>query len=446
MRKLWQSIFLFAQVALIAGCFRTTYPADNLKESLLAICKNEYGIDDVDVKIVGETIGVYLPLKELFAADFKEAAITGKVRDPGTLFDPSPEALEKIDDVLLSLSRVILSTDRPLKFYVLEATDVEKTGMQLIVNGYINDIKRLRFSDISRDEYRKRMMHELRLNRSVMWHRPVRRFFRDLENLSTEEVQQKYFSESLPLSAVQNLFYSSADVYNVKHHWEITDIRSAAVRRSEILVYTKVLTYPENQKEQATELQFLFVLSLTEEEARIMRIIPFQYKDRDQNMQKLSFPKGLQIERNLENWEEEFPLKEMHLGPFLADQLTRRVQAILASNERIQNTFREVALTFAYNEDDPVNPFFSMNLEATLRDFNHYTRTSMVYHEDMIYLLSLASREFVNVLRSYQFGEFKYLKLNLAREPNEWLLGRDNLELFRRKKIDFQGLLSLQKL
>jgi hypothetical protein len=52
----------------------------------------------------------------------------------------------------------------------------------------------------------------------------------------------------------------------------------------------------------------------------------------------------------------------------------------------------------------------------------------------------------VNVLRSYNFRDYDYLSLNVAKEPSKWILGREQLELYRRGKMDLQGLLSFTNL
>ncbi len=452
-RCFFPAIFFLAVgfLSVLSGCApQSSYPSSRLREALLDICKKEYDIQDLDVKIAGKTVGVYLPLKKLFAADFKEAAVTGKVRNLETLFEPSPEALEKVEDVLFSISRVLLSTDRQFDFYVVEATDTEKTGMQLVLTGNVNDIKRVRVWDISRNEYRKRVIHELRLNRAVIWHKPVRQFFKDLETLPVTVITQKYFAGVLTPSAAQHLFFNgifTGEAGGSKPEWIIEDIRSAPVQKNQVLVYAKVtpkingkLILPEGKT-----LQYLFMLAQEKEDTvRVLRIVPFQYQDEGGKFQQIEYPKELNIDQNLEKWETEFSLTEKKLGSFLAEQLTRRVQAIVTSDERVMNTFHDVKLSFDYQEI-PVPSHFSLNLEASLKDLNHYDRKSLVFHEDMIYLLSLASREFVELVRSYQFGDYDYLSLNVAQEPNQWFLGRDNLELFRRKKVDLQSLLSLPK-
>lgn len=442
-------ICLTASGALLqAGCNQQSYPADKLKESLTEICRTEYGIEDLDVKVVGKTIGVYLPLKQLFAADFKEAIVTGKVRNLETLFEPSPEALEKVEDVLFSISRVILSTDRDLKFYVLQATDIEKTGLQLILMGYVDDIKRVRLWDISRNEYRKRVIHELRLNHSVIWHRPVHQFFQDLEAMTSAELQKKYagrilFTDGGSVPLLQARWRGEAGLPEIG--WKVQEMKSLQVKKNEALVYAKM--GPEFKgpgKHDALEpIVFLFVLSLREEEPDVMRIIPLPDRKETDILKKILFLAGLSIEENLENWEEEFPVEDIPLGPFLAQQITRRVQALISMDERIQNTFREMKLDFQYHEGAKEPSHFSLGIEASLRDFNNYSRSSLVFHEDMLYLLNHASREFVDVLRSYKFGDFDYLSLNIAHEPVERIIGREDLELFRRRKVDLEGLLSV---
>ncbi len=444
-------VWLAAVLFVTAGCSKT-YPADKLKDALLSICKTEYGIEDIDVRIVGKTIGVYLPLKKLFASDFKEALVSGKVRNLDTLFEPSPEALDKVEDVLFSISRVILSTDLALEFYVLQATDIEKTGLQLVLTGFVDDIKRVRVWDISRNEYRKRVIHELRPNPAVLWHNPVRLFFKDLENLPIGLIREKYFGNKFSETALQHFFFETlltGKPDEPKTQWQVQDMRSTGLDRNGAVVYAKVkpqvaganLKIPKD-----VELEYLFMITIQDENARISRIIPFQYQDEAGKWNKVAFPKELQIETNLANWKEEFTIDNLNLGGFLAEQLTRRVDALVAGDERIRNTFQGVKLSFTYHEESEA-PYFSLNLEeALLRDFNHYQRGSVALHEDMLYLLGLASREFVDVLRAYRFGSFNRLLVNIAQESNTWNFGRDELELFRRKKLDLQGLLSFTNL
>lgn len=429
------------------GCSVQSYPSESLKEALEKICFEEYGISNIEVKIAGDTLAVYLPLDKLFATDFKGSVIAGKVRNLETLFEPSPEALEKVEDVLFSISRVLLSTDKDFKFYLVQATDIENTGLQLILKGYVNDVRRVRIWDISREEYRKRVIHEMKQNRAVLWHRPVRKFFQELETKGIEEIISAYFEPSMKPEAVQNLFFDALRPLGSTEpatHWEIRDIRSARVQRGEVLVYTSVHPVrPSNPVVPETvDAQFLFLVSYRDNDPKILRVIPFQYLNEQGIIQKIPFPQDIQIEQSLESWEQEFPVEDINLGDFLAEQLTRRIQGLVGMDERIANTFRDVKIRVVY-EKEAEKPFFSFVFDSvSLNDFNNYSRTTLMTHEDMLYLLSLISREFVDLLRSYQFGEFDHLSLSIAQESYEHTISRDTLEQFRQKKIDFQGVLS----
>ncbi len=439
---------LVACVSLgLTGCGESSYPAEKIKEALLEICRTEYGVEDLDVKIVGKTIGVYLPLKKLFAADFKDAVSGGKIKNIETLFEPSPEALDKVEDVLFSISRVILSTDRPIDFYVLKATDVESTGLQLILKGYINDIKRVRVWDISRDEYRKRVIHELKLNQTVIWHKPVRSFFADLPRLGPEKLKGKYFTQDLDQQTINQLFFGMYPQLDPSDfgEWPIEEMRSTELNQRSAVVYAKVkpqIPRPETaQKAADASLEYLFIIQIIDGEGQISRVIPFQFQSAV-GFEKIDFPKELQVGENLSKWQEEFKVEPIHLGVFLAQQITRRVQAMVATDERVRHTLGDAKLEFDYTEEDG-KPHFVLNADVSLSEYQHTNVEAMMLHEDMRYVLEMASREFVEVLRSYSFRDYDYLRLNFSQDPAKpWIFGRDDLELFRRNKTDMKTLLS----
>lgn len=440
--------FLVVATAL-TGCHIESYPSDRLAESLQDICRKEYGIDRIDVAVKGKTIGVFLPLEKLFASDFKESVIAGKVRSLETLFEPSPEAMEKVEDVLFSMSRVLLSTNRKLDFYVLQATDVERTGLQLVLKGHVDDVRRVRIWDISRDEYRKRVMHEMKQNHAVLWHAPIRSLFKDLESGTLAEISVKYFDNSIPYSALQDYFFNlirTAPDEPGEREWRIRDMRSIRVQRGEVLIYVRVEPYLDGQPvlSEDIKVEYLFMAAFRTDKPTLERIIPFQYLDEWGKMQKIDLPADIRMDQSLETWEREFDFEEMHLGAFLAEQLTRRIQLLAGSDERIQNTFRQVKMKLNYEEgENPEAAGFVLELEdISLRDFNNYTKESLVYHEDMIYLLQIVSREILTVLRSYQFKDYGWLTLRLLQEPSAWILGREDLELLRRNKGDLPSLLT----
>ena len=132
--------------AVLCGCSET-YPRDKIKESIVDICKKEYK-SDVLVETAGSTMVIYLPLSDLM--------------DP--TFALTKSASEKINDVIFSAARVALSTDAKIDFYCVIAHDVKMPELQIIIIKSVSDVKRLFANDISRGEYMKRMLIDLRWN------------------------------------------------------------------------------------------------------------------------------------------------------------------------------------------------------------------------------------------------------------------------------------------
>ena len=128
----------------LTGC-TPTYPEKRVKESVVKICKQEYGTD-VKVEVSGKTMAIYLPLANLM--DFS--------------FNLTKSASEKINDVIFTAARVALSTDAKIDFYCVIAHDTRMPELQIIIIKSVEDVKRLFASDISRGEYMKRMLIDLR--------------------------------------------------------------------------------------------------------------------------------------------------------------------------------------------------------------------------------------------------------------------------------------------
>ncbi len=461
-------LFRFTTFILLAAFFSATgchhsYPEERVQASLKEICKKEYGIDRVETKIVGKTIGVYLPLEKIFSTDFEEMLAGGKVKDLSSLLQISPETLDKVEDVLFSTSRVILSTDKPLDFYVLKATDTELTGITLILVGYVPDIKRVRFWDISRSEYRRRVFHDLKVNYPVIWKRPVTGVFKSLGGgKNSREILDSYFLPGTNLESISPLFYSLILEAKLKEKisYDILDIRSTVGRTNEALVYVKVREDYVPKREYADhhfllpsgfEAEYIFVLTKYLGDYKINRVVPFYYVAEDGSVQKVSFPPELQLYQNLEKWREEFELEEVLLEDFLAQQITRRIQPLLADDERIQNTFTtaRVVFSYAYLDQEKKKGCFSIQTNLTLKkpvplleqELASGRITAVESNEDLLYLLDVVMRECVTVLRGYWYDNYEYVKLNSVFGVS-FVFKKPDLDLYRRKKIKIGELMS----
>jgi hypothetical protein len=441
--------FFFAALLMLAlaGCTQVSYRGEKLKEAIAEIAREEYGIDQCDVKMNGTTLGVFLPLKQLFAMDFKEALMSGKVTDMEQLFQPTEEAIDKVEDMLFSMSRVMLSTDKKIEFYYLQATDVDKTGMELSFLGNIDDVKKVRFWDIPRSEYRKRVIHEIQLNRAVLWHKPVRQFFRDLGEKKAAEVQEAYFKNTAEAKWAKEFFFTDAmgqATETGQMRWEVLDIRGVPIQDNEVMVYAKVRAVPVTGNGHENEREYLFQVSAEDAQEKIRRIIPMKNMDEIAQTSAISLTRDL-VYKSLDQWENEFKVPDITMGDFLSRQLTRRIQQAVSTDERIGHTFSGVKLIFKYESATPEH--FSFYMTAPLKSFVQQAYSpSQGVHEDVIYLWEMAAREFVEVVHSYGFNDWQYLELGLTQTAGYlWKATRKDLERFRKHRTGLQDILELTR-
>ncbi|MDP1853565.1 MAG: hypothetical protein Q8L26_05130 [Candidatus Omnitrophota bacterium] len=146
---------LFILISFFAfGCkpIAPTYTKENFVPSIQKICKEEFGINDVKVWLIGETAWIYAPQNKLIDKDLK--------------FDK--KITERINKVALSVSRVLLSMKPRPKFYVIVASDIKDLGADLINVGNVDDIVRYQFEFISRGEFGKRNVYDAYLSPSAL--------------------------------------------------------------------------------------------------------------------------------------------------------------------------------------------------------------------------------------------------------------------------------------
>ncbi len=171
-----------------SGCDKPTYPKEKFKESIIRLCKSEYKLD-VKVATKGKTVVIYLPLPNLIDFTF---AIT-------------KSASEKINNVILSVTRVAISTDADYDFYAIIAHDVRIPEIQIIIIKSVEDVRRFLLGNISRDDYSKRMIIDMRLNPQAQKERSVREVFEKmgLDTKWQDQVMNDFFrSEPTALSDI----------------------------------------------------------------------------------------------------------------------------------------------------------------------------------------------------------------------------------------------------
>lgn len=159
------AVLAFGIVSL-SGC-QPTYPKEELPKAIKNVCMQEYGMD-VEVTVKGSTVGIYYPMKGLMDAGM----------------GISEDAWDRIGNLLLIASRVVLSTDAEIKFYCVITQDIKLPELQVVIIKYVDDVKRGFYRNISRSESFKRTLLSINLTPQAKKERTVEKIF---EKLGVEE-------------------------------------------------------------------------------------------------------------------------------------------------------------------------------------------------------------------------------------------------------------------
>jgi len=450
-------------VMITWSAYDHTYKSDYVVDSIKQICKDEYGITNVDIKIEGKTLGVYLPLDQLFSLDYEKFLRGEEIGSLENLVQFHPDALNKVEDVLFSTSRVILSTDRQIDFYVVNATDTSITGIQFTILGYVLDMKRVRFWDISRDEYRKRLIHDLSINKAVLWKRNVMALFQGIAEGKIDEVIKDCCVDGTSLTTLSPYFHKQLlETYKKDAlEYEIIDIRAKPFQGNEVLIYAKVKeTYTPKPGFEQEPFQFengfvgeyLFILSLIGMEYKILQVIPFYIIEGDA-VKRITFPNEMKIYENLEEWPDDFEFTEVHLEDFIAEQVAKRLQAELMQDEMIKDNLimskQGEAITCSYEtmmqtprkKDGKKEGYFSFYLAARSKQKLFLNVSDLSTNKDLMYLIEKVLREFVTVVKAYDFKDYRHIELHLPLLNEGITITRADAERFYKKGVTLEELL-----
>jgi len=403
---------LFALLLLISlsSCTKPTYSKQKVKESVVTLCKDEYGLD-VDVKIVGSTLGVFIPIQGLVSQDL----------------NLNQKASEKIEDVALSIHRVTMSTDRPLKFYTLTARDTNIIGAEFVLTGSVYDVVRVRLLDISRGEYHKRIIRDFKFNPVIAGEVKIRETFQALNEgfALTESVK----SVSYPI-------YSIGKEGSQKI--EIVEILSKEISAHEGLFYVKTEEYYEVLPgfemysaifPQGFKNEYLILVDISMFPNPIKEIVP-----------KYFYSDGEIRERDLKEAFSKYkdtgyigtdglPKRELETDWFLSRQIERRIGILFHEDKRLKERFMVQTFQGLIN-----NKIFRFKFSIT-SDRPSDKDDEIIFSS----ILRLAGRTF----HRYTFEDFEGIEL-IDKKPGgkRIYLSKKDLERFRRGWLKIKEVLS----
>jgi hypothetical protein len=406
----YKILAIFLILVGLSACNKATYPTGKIEESILKLCKDEYNLEDVKVKIVGSTLGVYIPVEGLV--------------DPAMKLDE--KAGKKIEDVALSIHRVTTSTDMPLKFYVLTARDTKTTGAEFILTGFVYDVVRVRLYDISRGEYFQRILRDFRFNPVIAGEKKVRDLFDALNQGSI---------------VTENLKPILYPVYTIgrKGSQKITinNIESKELSDHESLFYVKTNEYYEVSPgfeaysaifPSGFENEYLFLIDISLFANPVKEIVSKYFSSNNEIRQR-------NLKDTFEQYNDSgiididgFPKKDLTMGWFLSQQISRRIKSLFEETIKLKNDFK---VTSSLGE-----------MKDKIFQFKFNITPNNAKPGDDKTIFSNIIRMTGTTLHLYEFEEYEGVEfINLANAEKKIYLSRKDLEKFRKDKIKIESLL-----
>jgi len=395
-------------LAMLSACNTPTYPKGRVEESVIKLCKEEYGLD-VKVKIIGSTLGVFIPIKGLIDPDLKL----------------NQKAGEKIEDVALSIHRVVTSTDMPLKFYTLVARDIDMPSGEFVLTGFIYDVIRVRLLDISRDEYFKRILRDFKFNPVVSGEQKIRTIFEAL-NKNSDEVQHiKY--------AFYPLFFISKEL---TQKIEVVDIDYKEISEQEVLFYVKTKEFyePLPQFEAYRAIfppgflnEYLILTNISMFPNQIKEIIGKYFYSGNEIRQR-------DLKQVFDNYHDigyigidGLPKKDLQSDWFLSQQLSRRIKLVFEENKKLKGHFRVDFCRGSFENK-------TFNFEFFISPDISSDRTDIDIYSNILKLIG-------TVLHRYSFEDFDAVNLINTYDGKRVFVTKDALENFRRGKIKITDII-----
>ena len=407
------ALFVFLISISIASCdkaIKATYSKEKVKESIKKLCKDEYNLDSVEVKIIGSTLGVYIPIEGLVDPDLKL----------------DKDAGEKIEDVALSMHRVMMSTDRPLKFYTLTARDTKTIGAEFVLTGFVYDVVRVRLLDISRGEYHKRILRDFRFNPIVTGEAKIKELFLALNENSPS------------IESIKPIFYP---IYAIgrsgSQKIEIAEMTSKEISDKESLFYAET----REQYEPLPGLEAykaIFPPGFTNEYLILVNISMFPNPIKE--IASKYFYSGTEIrQRNLKDTLKQYndigyigidglPKKDLKDDWFLNQQIARRIKMLFEEDKRLKEKFSVEASEGLINNKVLQFKFSIVSNEPSGKD------DEIVFSK----IINLIATTF----HRYAFDDFEGIELIDTKPGGKKVyLSKDEVESFRRRRIKIENII-----
>ncbi|PIP19986.1 MAG: hypothetical protein COX40_07195 [Candidatus Omnitrophica bacterium CG23_combo_of_CG06-09_8_20_14_all_40_11] len=149
---LFFSLFLYVNLSGCQDSLEPSFKEKDIPYHVKQICKDEYKLDVITQRSE-TTLWIYLPLAKILDKDYG-------VKE-GKIFDE--EMTDKLRNILNTVGRVFVSSDKAPEFFALWASDIN-IGLDYIIIGNVLDIKKAYAESIPWTEINKRYVIKLSVN------------------------------------------------------------------------------------------------------------------------------------------------------------------------------------------------------------------------------------------------------------------------------------------
>lgn len=137
------AIISICLMSLVGSGCSASYPRENLHEAIQKIFKEELGVESRS-KLAGRTLYISFPIQGLISENF----------------ELSKDVSEKLENAMLSISRIALSTNAEIDFTVLESVD-RTWGVNARLIRRLQDLKDLIYWRVSKTDFDERLVLEI---------------------------------------------------------------------------------------------------------------------------------------------------------------------------------------------------------------------------------------------------------------------------------------------
>jgi len=343
------SLFLFSSL-ILSGCGKETYPHKKLAESVENLCREEYKTE-VTAKVVGKTLGIYLVLDRLLGSFSGQLSFEEK-------------ASKILEDVMISIRRVTLSTDSDVKFFTLIGAD-ESLGVELNMTRYVEDVRRVMLLNISRDDFFGRMMYQLRPSPTVLGKKRIYEFFKSMGQGNVENIIRQNFVDNVSVKDISPSFFLRLLELGMKEKvkYRVLAIREKPISSEKMLYYVKVkenFSLKEGFSESSLSLppnfihEYVIAVSAATYPALIERVYPLNTVNKEKTHVWLPIPEEIEEYGVPASWKKrDFYLEDAQLPEFIAFQVAQKIKTDLSEGpEKLDQPYVVENVEASFVEED----------------------------------------------------------------------------------------------